>query len=239
MNEEARRKFYTDNMLTGVFSEKFINSLNPGQLAMISSCMYFESKLQEGIRKGQKWVYTNDQRYALQSSSFDRVAESDGKYGVNCAMPSGWAMIDMGVLNEGQRYWGDSNCKIANYEKVGRQIEECCIVREWAGGVPFCDLYSGGFARAGDTLMAKLHTFVYLGEDKVLAAGHDGKWHTDPEARTEDSRKAVFETWFCDMPTNSDFKCRVYWQFSFKDEFIPRYYRNSRRERVLNPMIGE
>ncbi len=239
MKEEARKQFYTDNMLTGVFSKKFIESLNPGQLAMISSCLYFESKLQEGIAKGQKWVYTNDGRYAYQSSTFDKVAESDGKYGVNCAMPSGWAMIDMGVLREGQRYWGDDNCKIANYDKVGAQIEECCYVREWIGGVRYCDLYSGGFAKPGDTVMGKLHTFVYLGENKVFAAGHDGKWHFDPEAKTEDKRKAVFETWFCDLPTNNDFRFRVFWQFNFKDEFIPKYYRNSKGERVQNPMYEE
>lgn len=234
MRSDAEKQFYTDNMLTGRFSPAFINSLNPGQLAMISSCMYYESELQKGIARGEKWVYTNSERYANQASAFDAMVAS-GRHGVNCAMPSGWAMIDMGVLASGMRYWGNDKGEIANYSTYAPLLLQACKVKHWEGGVPFSSLYEGGYARPGDTFMGRGHTFVYLGEDRVMAAGHDGKWHSDPDARTEDGRKAVFDTWLCPVRENNDYRFRVTWQMSFRDDFVPKYYRNSRGELVPNP----
>lgn len=233
----AKEIFYTDNFAVGKLPQEFLETLTPGQLGVVSCCLYYEAKLQEGIARGDRWVYTNSNKYANQSSSFDGLLE-DGRYGVNCAMPSGWAMIDLGVLKPGDRYWGDTEGKFHNFDKHGKYIEEVCYVRYWGGAKRFCDLFDEGLVKPGDSFLAKGHTFVYLGNDLFLAAGHDGKWHSDSTAPTEDGCHAVFESWLMPREKCANNTYSVYWQFGFRDDFIPEFYRNKAGKIVLNPMRG-
>ena len=225
-NEKLCSLLITECFGTENFSDTLLKSLTPAQLVMISCCMYYESELQKGIARGEKWVYTNSNIYAYQHSTFDHMVES-GKHGTNCAMPAGWAFIDMGMLEEGMRFWGDKTRGLCNYEKLSQYIDPCCNVY-FRTGEKFCELYEGWHVRPGDVFMGKGHTFVYLGDEKFLAAGHDGKWHRDDSVAdiTEDTKHAVFDSWFCDMKTCGNYEYSVFWQISLKEDYIPEFYRN-------------
>ncbi len=222
---EGEKTLRTDNFAIGKLSEKFLDSLTDIQLAEISHLMWYEAELQRGISLGQKWVYTNSSTYSPQATSFDNMVKS-GKYGTNCAMPAGWVMVDLGVLNEGQRFWGDGNGEFANYSKVHTQIEKAATITK-LGGKTFSTLYNQGKVKPGDIFLAKGHTFIWLGDGKFLAAGHDGKWHSDSSAPTEDAQHAVFETWIKNQSDCADWSYSVTYQISFNDDYAPKTYRNS------------
>ena len=224
-NSGKQDNFRDDNFAKGKISETLLNNATPGAVALIGCCLYYESVLQKGIAAGQKWVYTNSSKYSPQNTTFDHMVES-GRYGVNCAMPAGWAYVDMNILKEGMRFWGDKEGKFANLEQLREHIEKAAVITQRDGGKRFKELFAEGEVSPGDVFLAKGHTFIYLGDDLFLAAGHDGKWHSDPTAETEDPDHAVFETWL--MPRekciNNDYVPT--WQISFKKDYIPEFYRN-------------
>lgn len=232
--DNGYKEFLNDNFAKGKVSDELLEEATPGAVALISCCLYYESELQKGIAAGQKWVYTNSSKYSPQNTSFDHMVES-GKWGVNCAMPAGWAYVDMGILEEGMRFWGGGNGEFARYEKVKDPIEKAATITQLDGEKKFKELFAEGSVKPGDVFLAKGHTFVYLGDDLFFAAGHDGKWHTDPEAQTEDPNHAVFETWL--MPRvsciNNDYKPT--WKISFKEDYMPEFYRNAQGDLVRYP----
>ncbi len=230
----AEQQFRYDNFANGKLSDALLDSVNPGVLALLSECMYFEAKLQEGIAKGQKWVYSNKSNYVPQSGTFDNMIKS-GKYGANCAMPQAWAFIDLGVVTTGKHIYGDSSGDMANFSTLGKYIGAVCTLTSWEGTVQFNKLYAQGKVEPGDIFLAKGHTFIYMGDKKFMAAGHDGHWHKDESANTEDTRKAVFDSWVYDMMPCANYTYTVYWQIRFKDEYVPRYYRNAEGKLVANP----
>ena len=221
-------------------SAELLDSVSPGVLALLSECMYFESELQKGIARGEQWVYSNSSTYVPQSGSFDSMVKS-GKTGMNCAMPQGWALIDMGVTTNGKHLYGNSTGGLANKgtSGIGTRAAAACDLTSWDGTVQFSTLYRKGLVEAGDIFYAKGHTFIYMGDQLFMAAGHDGKWHTEESAYTEDSRKACFETWVCDMESNADYNYTVYWQMRFKADYVPEYYRNAAGELVKCPIWDE
>lgn len=236
-NENAGyRQFLDDNFAKGKVSDELLQEATPGAVALISCCLYYESELQKGIERGEKWVYTNSNTYAPQSSSFDHMVES-GHWGVNCAMPPSWAYVDMGIMEEGQRFWGDRAGEFAKLEKVREPIEKAAVITRLDGEKKFCELLEEGSVKSGDVFLCKGHTFIYLGDDLFLAAGHDGKWHSDESAETEDARHAVFESWLMPRESCSDNEWQPTWQISFKDDYMPKFYRNSNGELVPNPAL--
>ena len=231
----AAEKFRYDNFANGKLSDKLLDSVNPGVLALLSCCMYYESELQRGISLGQKWVYSNSSTYVPQNGTFESMVAS-GKYGANCAMPQAWAFIDLGIVQNGKHIYGSSTGEMANFSSLGKYIGAVCTLTSWEGSVKFNELYTRGEIQPGDIFLAKSHTFIYMGDNKFLAAGHDGHWHTDSSANTEDSRKAVFDSWVYDMTSCTDYTYTVYWQIRFKDDYVPRFYRNSEGKLVSNPL---
>lgn len=228
--EQFRYGCYANGRLT----DKLLDSVNPGVLSLLSSCMYYEDQLQEGIKKGQKWVYSNSSTYVPQSGSFDSMLKS-GKYGANCAMPQAWHFIDMGIVTNGKHIYGNESGDMANFSSLGKYIGAVCTITSWEGSVKFSEIYAKKEVLPGDIFLAKGHTFIYLGDNLFMAAGHDGHWHKDESAKTEDSRKAVFDSWLYKMTGCSNYTCTVYWQIRFRDEYVPRFYRNSDGELVANP----
>ena len=226
--------FRYDNFANGRLSNKLLDSVNPGVLALLSCCMYYEDQLQQGIKRGEKWVYSNSSTYVPQSGTFDDMVKS-GKTGTNCAMPQAWAFIDLGVVQNGKHIYGNTSGDMANFSSLGKYIGAVCTLTAWEGSCKFNELYAKKLVKPGDIFLAKGHTFIFLGDNKFLAAGHDGKWHTDNSANTEDSRKAVFDTWVCNMTDCSDYTYTVFWQIRFKDEYVPRFYRNAEGKLVANP----
>jgi len=231
MNKD--KKIYSDNFAIGRLSKENLDSVNEGVLASLSNLMYYEDQLQIGISKGQKWVYTNSSKYSPQNTSFDHMVES-GKYGVNCAMPAGWTLVDIGALEEGMRFWGDQNNEFANYDKVAPMLEKAATITKLEPKTDFNVLYEAGQVKAGDIFLAHGHTFVYLGDELFHASGHDGKWHSDPTAETEDGCKAVFESWIYDMKSCADYGYRCNFIIRIKDDYVPRFYRNKEGKLVIN-----
>lgn len=225
----------TENFANGILSDKLLDSVNPGVLALLSMCTYYDSVMKRTTKEGKKWVYSNSSTYVPQSGSFDSLVKS-GKVGTNCAMPQGWAFIDLGILSANAKHlYGNTSGDLANLSSLGKYVSPVATITSWEGTVKFNTLYNRGDVKPGDIFYAKGHTFIYLGDEKFMAAGHDGDWHTDNSAATEDSRHAVFENWICDMKSNSDWTYTVYWQIRFKDEYVPRFFRNKAGELVQNP----
>ena len=220
------KHFLADNFARGKVSDELLKQATPGALALIGCCLYYESELQKGVAAGRKWVYTNSGKYAPQNSSFDHMVAS-GHWGVNCAMPASWAYVDMGIMKEGMRFWGDRSGAFAKYDTVKDSLEKAIIITQLDGEKPFSELFAAGTVKPGDVFLAKGHTFIYLGDDLFFAAGHDGKWHTDLEAETEDSRQAVFESWIMPREACANNSCCPTWQLSFKEDYIPAFYRNA------------
>lgn len=236
--QSARYKNYlNDSFAKGKVSDKLLKEASPAAVALISCCLYYESILKETTAQGQKWVYTNSNKYAPQSSSFDHLVEG-GRFGVNCAMPASWACVDMGILEEGMRFWGDREGGFAKLDKVKSSIERAAVIKQLDGQKTFKDLLEEGSVKTGDVFLCKGHTFIYLGDELFFAAGHDGKWHTDETAETEDERKAVFESWVMPRESciNNDY--HIFWQISFKEDYIPEFYRNGKGELVATPELG-
>ncbi len=216
--------FYTDNYAYGRISEEVLANVNAGAYAILGECWYFEDVLQREKAKGARWIYSNSNQYSPQQTSFDEMVV-DEHPGTNCAMPAGWAYIDLGVCPYPKRFWGDRECGMANYDTLAPNILKAADITHWEEGKPFGEYFEAGEIKPGDVLLAKGHTFIYMGDELFMAAGHDGKWHADETVRTDDPRKAVFDSWVCDMRTNYDWRCNVYWRLRFRDEYVPAFYR--------------
>ncbi len=231
---DGKSRFRSDNFANGKYPEDLLGSVNDGVLALLGCCAWYESELQRGISLGQKWIYSNSSEYCPQNGYFDDMVRS-GRFGTNCAMPAGWAMVDTGAVVPGMRFWGGKNCEIARFEKVGPYLENACEITHYESGPAFSELYGYGKILPGDICLCKLHTFIFLGGNRFFAAGHDGKWHADPAAVTDDPRKAVFDSWVSDFEHCSNYGCRVYHVLRFRDSFIPEYYRRGDGKLVFNP----
>ena len=227
-------KFLGDNFASGKVPEAFLREAAPGAVALVGCCLYYEAGLQKGIAAGQKWVYTNSGKYAPQSCTFDHMVQS-GMYGSNCALPASWAYMDMGIMEEGMRFWGASDGDFARLDKVRASIEKAATITKLDGSRKFGEMFAEGEVKPGDVFLCAGHTFIYLYDNLFFAAGHDSKWHADPTAPTEDRRQAVFDSWIVPMESCHDVDCCPTWQISFKDDYMPEFYRNSAGELVPNP----
>ncbi|MBO7377152.1 MAG: hypothetical protein J6V01_08650 [Clostridia bacterium] len=230
----TKNRFRTDNFANGRYPERLLDSVNDGVLALLGCCAWYEAELQRGIAQGQKWIYSNSKDYCPQNGFFDDMVKS-GRHGANCAMPAGWAMVDVGAVVPGMRFWGGRDCEIARYDRVAAFLENACEIMHYEAGPAFSELFSAGKIEPGDICLCKLHTFIYLGEDLFFAAGHDGKWHENPDAVTDDPRHAVFDSWVTDFSSSSNYNCRVYHVLRFRDGYVPEFYRRSDGKLVFNP----
>ena len=237
--DDAQALFRNDNYAAGRLPDKLLDSVNPGVLAMLSCLMYYEDKLLEGISKGQKWVYSNNSTYVPQSGSFDSMIRTPTRNGANCAMPQGWALLDMGVTKTGGHMYGNTSGGVAGMDSHGRLAGYVADWTKWDGKYTFNQLFQKGHVNDGDIFYCTGHTFIYMGDDKFFAAGHDSKWHTDSSADTEDKRKAVFDDWVVDRASCHNSTYSVNYQLRFKDEYIPHFYRNAEGKLIVNPLWSE
>lgn len=220
LTEEKLTKLYCDSMGAGAVSEK----VNPGVMALISCCEYYEAVLQKAIARGEKWVYTNSNEYAPQATSFDEMVAS-GRRGANCAMLSNWAFMDIGLMPVGARFWGGVNCDFVRYENIKDYIDAACEVTHYPEGVPFAKLLEVGEVKAGDVFLAKGHTFIYRGDNSFYASGHDTLCHSDPTAPTEDRTHGVFDSFIVPLEKSGNRHCTAYFRIRVKDSFEPKFYR--------------
>jgi len=229
-------KFRYDNFAAGKASEEVLNAANPGVLAWLSECYYYESELQKAIARGEKWIYSNRDEFVPQRGSFEDMVES-GHRGTNCSLPQAWGFVELDVIHDGGHIWGDLNGELARIDKYGKYLGAVCDIMRWKGKYEFRELYKMGKVKPGDTFYVKGHTFIYMGDEIFMAAGHDGKWHRDETVSTitEDGNLSVFESWIKDIEHCHNSGCSVYYQFRFKDEYMPRFYRNAEGKLIPNP----
>lgn len=222
---------FTDGYAADILEE----GISPGVAALLGCCQYYADQLQAGIAKGQKWVYSNSSKYVPQATSFDNMVAGGG-YGANCALISNWALIDIGAMPEGARFYGSVSGDFANRDKVMRYLKGVLEVIDLRGqNAVFSRMFRKGEIKAGDIFLCDGHTFVYGGNKMFYACGHDAEWHSDPSAPTEDPSHAVFEKWDVPMQGNSNYSHSINFILRIRDDYVPRYYRNRDGELVRNP----
>lgn len=229
--------FRYDNFAAGRLSDELLDSVNPGVLALLSECMYFEYKLQEAIAKGDKWVYSSSEAYVKQTGGFDEMVAS-GKWGGSCCMPQAWTQIDIGVVPLGIHLYGNTSGEMSNFSTLGKYLGAVSDFTGWNSSATFGELYKAGEVKPGDIFFCTAHTFIYLGDGLFMAAGHDSKWHSDPTANTNDSRHCVFDSWIRPINDCGNWNYSICYQQRYKDEFVPKYYRNADGDLVENPMYS-
>ncbi len=207
-----------------------------GSEAIITCGDYYNKKLIEAVKKGEKWVYSNSNKYVKQSGTFEQMLKGKIRGG-NCASIANWAFRDMGIISNGEKFYGDSNGKIRHYnsgdKKIKSKLDKACKIIK-TSGKSFSSLVKEGKVKAGDVIIGKGHTYVYRGGSQVFASGHDSKWHTDSSVKTEDSRKAVFEKWIINYKGTYDAKFKPTYIIRIKDDFVPKYYRDSKGNLIKN-----
>ena len=212
------------------------NGVLTGPEAMVACGNYYDSVLENAVKKGEKWVYSNSSKYVAQSGSFEKMLSGKIRGG-NCASIANWAFRDMGLMSSGDKFYGDGSGKIRNYNSGSKKLKEkldknCKIIN--GKQKSFGTLMKEGKIEVGDVIIGKGHTYVYRGNGTVFASGHDAKWHKDKSAKTEDSNKAVFESWIRKYKGTYDEKFKVHYIIRIKDSFVPKYYRDENGNLVKN-----
>ena len=146
------------------------------------------------------------------------------------------ALIDIGAMPEGARFYGSVSGDFANRDKVMRYLKGVLEVIDLRGqNAVFSRMFRTGQIKAGDIFLCDGHTFVYGGNKMFYACGHDAEWHSDPSAPTEDPSHAVFEKWDVRMQGNSNYSHSINFILRIRDDYVPRYYRNKDGVIVRNP----
>ena len=83
------------------------------------------------VEKGEKWVYSNSNKVVAQNGSFDKMLTGKIRGG-NCASIANWAFRDMGITSSGEKFYGDSNGYIHNYnsgsKKLKSKLDKNCTI---------------------------------------------------------------------------------------------------------------
>ena len=234
----AEELFRRDNRAAEEFS--FSETQSVAVMALLGCLLHYEDCLQLSKELGINWVYTNQSKYANQNSDFSTMFHS-GKLGGNCASPVNWAFKDLGILPDNLKFYANSDGTIAHWDEAQSYVENACEVEDLSERKPtFAKLYENGEVVPGDIFICPVHVFIYLGDDKFLAAGHDGKWHTDPDAQTEDEQKAVMDTLVSDIVPCYNYRGhRITFRLRLKPDYIPQFYYNTDGKLAENPMFAE
>lgn len=212
------------------------NGVLTGPEAMVACGNYYNSVLEKAVKKGEKWVYSNSSKYVAQSGTFEKMLAGKIRGG-NCASIANWAFRDMGLISNSEKFYGDGSGKIRNYNsgstKLKAKLDKNCEIIN-GKQKSFGTLMKEGKIEVGDVIIGKGHTYVYRGNGTVFASGHDAKWHKDKSVKTEDSNKAVFESWIRSYKGTYDEKFKVHYIIRIKDSFVPKYYRDENGNLVKN-----
>lgn len=212
------------------------NGVLTGPEAMVACGNYYNSVLENAVKKGEKWVYSNSSKYVAQSGTFEKMLSGKIRGG-NCASIANWAFRDMGLISNSEKFYGDGSGKIRNYNsgstKLKAKLDKNCEIIN-GKQKSFGTLVKEGKIEVGDVIIGKGHTYVYRGNGTVFASGHDAKWHKDKSVKTEDSNKAVFESWIRKYKGTYDEKFKVHYIIRIKDSFVPKYYRDENGNLVKN-----
>lgn len=198
-----------------------------GALTLIGMCEYYN----DTMRSDKDNWYNSNKTKISRVNTFDEMIKAEVK-GANCNNLTNWAMIDMGVYAPGNGIYGDANHEIHNYNdgngKLKEEIDAACEVIS-TGGKSLKSLISSGELQPGDMLFGKLHTLIYRGDSTVFASAGDSKHHSD-------SKGMVFDNWVCQAKETYNWKKDFYYIIRFKEDYVPRYYRDKDGELQENPI---
>lgn len=209
-----------------------------GPEAIIACGNYYSSVLEKAVKKGEKWVYSNNSKYVNAGGTFEDMLKGNMRGG-NCASIANWAFRDMGITDNKSVFYGDSNGKIRNYNSGKKKLkkifdDDCDIINLEKQNKSFGTLMKEGKIKVGDIIIGKGHTYIYRGSGTVFASGHDAKWHKDKSIKTDDSNRAVFESWIRNYKGTYDERFKVHFIIRVKDSFTPKYYRDEKGNLVKN-----
>ena len=199
-----------------------------GALAMLGMCDYYNDQMKAS---GYTWYDTNMTNFSPADTFQEAI--SNRRKGCNCNSLLNWSWHDMDLKSgHGSKLYGmrDSG-KIHGYHSQGHPlrslVDRCCTVI--AGhGEKTSSLEHSGKLQAGDMLYMPLHTFIYRGKGTVFASAGDAKH------RRKGHDLIVLD---CINDYHSyNWRKRITYIMRFKDDCIPRCYRNKEGEVVENPM---
>lgn len=239
---------YSSNFAVGRidFTEK---EKQDGQNAVVTaflSCLeYYAWRMKDGTEnRGEKWVYCAGKPLYLEIGSFE--TQISQKLCACCNAPVNWALVDLGLRTETSvdHIYGGTTGNFGHRSQFTSYAGAFTSITDWTGkNMQFKDLYQSGLVKPGDIFLTIHHTFVYRGGESFYAAGHDGVWHTEADADTDDPRKAVFEDWICgaghkkSFTTCSNYNFTICWQLRFNDDYEPKYFRDVNGKIMINPEV--
>jgi len=225
---EAKDQFRYDNFADGRLPDSLLDSMNGGALAFASNLMYYEWRLQKGIERGEKWILSESEDVLPQTTAFDKLL-TEGKYGANCFMLANWAFYDMGITKEGTKFYGAAEGEFGGADTVGKYIGAVCNIITWGERYNFSELGSYGHCTPGNIFLCSGHTYIYLGDGKFIASGNDSSNYTD------DNGNVFYKSWVVTSAPSTN----ITYQIVFKDEYVPKNYRNVQGKIVSNPLYNE
>lgn len=207
-----------------------------GPEAIVACGNYYNSVLEKAVENGEKWVYSNSSKYVAQSGTFEKMLAGKIRGG-NCASIANWAYRDMGIISNSEKFYGDGNGYIRNYNSGSKNLKSkldkyCTVIN--GKKKSFGSLMDDGKIEVGDVIIGIGHTYIYRGNGTVFASGHDAKWHKDRSVKSDDSNKAVFESWVRKYKGTYDERFKVHYIIRVKDSFVPKYYRDEDGNLVKN-----
>lgn len=199
-------------------------------LAMLGMCDYYN----DTIKASKKTWYDTNMTNFSPADTFQKALDAK-RQGANCNSLLNWSWHDMGIKPGsgtkiyGQRDSGDIHGYNGSTRSLRSIVDECCTVTA-AHGEKTSSLEHQGKLQSGDMLFMPLHTFIYRGKGTVFASAGDAKH------RRRGKDLIILD---CINGYRSyDWHKRITYVMRFKDDYIPRYYRNKEGEVVENPMYS-
>ncbi len=206
-------------------ADRLPSDISPAVTAFLGCCQYYSDRLTAGIANGERWVYSNTDLWVPQATCFD-VMVGSGHRGANCAMMSNWALMDIGAMPDGMRFWGDIHDEFARRDVVMPYLDTVLTVTDYRPARPaFRELFEAGEVRPGDIFLSRLHTFICRDMNSFFACGHDTFWHSEDDAPTEDGAHAVFDSWVRPFEGCGNYTIPVNFRLRIRDEWAPKGYR--------------
>ena len=208
-------------------ADRLPHELPEAVTAFLGCCQYYSDRLTAGTRNGERWVYSNSDLWVPQATCFD-VMVASGHFGANCAMMSNWALMDIGAMPDGTRFWGDIHDEFARRDLVMPYLDPVLTVVDFRPARPtFGELLGDGQVKPGDIFLSRLHTFICRDMSSFFACGHDTYWHSEDDAPTEDAAHAVFDSWVRPFEGCGNYNNHVNFRLRIRDEWMPKGYRDA------------
>lgn len=236
---KVRRKELTCEVTVYLTAEQQFRKNNYGEyqpdtsiaaLAMLGMCDYYNDVMKAD---NARWYDTNLTSFSpLDTFEQERKAKHQG---ANCNSLLNWSWSDMGIKpGSGTKLYGDSSSKVHGYNSSNKHlkslVDSCCTVIS-THGATLRTMVHKGQVKPGDMLFMKIHTYIYRGEGTVFASAGDAKCRRK-------GKDLIFLNWI-NGSSSYDWKRRTSYLIRFKDDFIPRYYRDKSGEVLENPMYTE